>query len=342
MIRRLIPVLFLLCFLSASCITFSRETPETPFTPFFVTATLRATRAAPIPSTTPTNPAGAATLEVTAPADCRNQAVLLEDVTIPDGTQVGAGQVFTKTWKFKNTGTCPWTNYLLAFASGDKMNAPDTAPIPQTLPGATVNVSVDLTAPSVDGTYIGYFTLQTAGGQQVSIGIEKTFWVKIVVGAGGASSTPTNTNGTSSGGETASDNGGSCEHSENAGYVSQLLSLINSQREKAGVAPLTLNSQLSAAAQVHSVDQACHNFLSHSGSDGSSIAQRIGRAGYTPSYYLEIIAIGTPQDAISQWNNDAVHREAMLDPKVSEVGIGYAYSTNSVYGGHFTVDLASP
>lgn len=342
MIRRLIPVFLALCFLTVSCITLSRETPETPSTPFFVTSTLRATRAAPIPSATPTNPAGTATLEVTAPADCKNQAVLMEDVTIPDGTQVGAGESFTKTWKFKNTGTCPWTNYLLAFASGDKMNAPDTAPVPQTLPGATVNVSVDLTAPFADGTYTGYFTLQTTGGQQVSIGIEKTFWVKIVVGAGGTSSTPTSASGASSGGGVTSNSGGSCKYSENAGYVSQLLALINSQRAKAGVAALILNPQLSAAAQAHSVDQACHNFLDHEGSDGSSIAQRIGRAGYAPSYYLEIIAIGSPQDAMTQWNNSEIHRLAMLDPKASEVGIGYAYSTNSVYGGHFTVDLASP
>jgi len=343
MIRKLLPTFVILSFLVTSCISISAQTVEPPTTPTFVTSTLRPTHPALLPSFTPTNPAGTATLEVTAPPNCKNQAVLMEDVTIPDGTQVNAGTTFTKTWKFKNTGTCPWTNYLLAFASGDKMNAPDTAPIPQTLPGATVNVSVDLVAPSADGTYTGYFTLQSADGQQVSIGIEKTFWVQIVVGiGGGTSSTLAPTSGASSSGGASSHNGDNCQYSANAGYVNQLLSLINSQRSSAKVAALRLNSQLSAAAQAHSVDQACNSFLGHTGSDGSSIGQRISAAGYSASYYEEIIAVGSPQDAISQWNNDAVHRDAMLDPKVTEVGIGYAFSSNSVYGGHFTVDLANP
>jgi len=87
---------------------------------------------------------------------------------------------------------------------------------------------------------------------------------------------------------------------------------------------------------------ACNHFKDHIGSNGSTIGERIRASGYTPSYYVEIIALFTPQDAISQWNGEASHRLAMLDPKATEIGIGYAYSANSDYGGYFTVDLAKP
>jgi hypothetical protein len=89
---------------------------------------------------------------------------------------------FTKTWEFQNNGTCPWMNYSIKFASGDQMNAPLSAPIPDTAPKDKVQVSVDLTAPSSDGAFTGNFTLNDASGKNIPIGIEKTFWVKIVVG----------------------------------------------------------------------------------------------------------------------------------------------------------------
>ncbi len=129
---------------------------------------------APVETRTPT-------LAVTIPPNCKNNAALSRDVTIPDGTKINAGETFTKTWEFVNIGTCPWINYALKFAAGDRMSAPDSAPIPPTLSGSKVEISVELTAPSESGEYTGYFTLNDMNGKDVPIGTEKTFWVKIVV-----------------------------------------------------------------------------------------------------------------------------------------------------------------
>jgi len=52
---------------------------------------------------------------------------------------------------------------------------------------------------------------------------------------------------------------------------------------------------------------ACGNFLSHAGSDGSWIGDRARAAGYPGYGASEIIAIGTPQDAMNQWRNDQGH-----------------------------------
>jgi hypothetical protein len=239
--------------------------------------------------------------------------VLLRDVTIQDNTQVKAGEKFTKTWEFQNTGTCPWIDYTLEFSAGDQMNAPLSAPIPATVSKDKVQVSVELTAPAPNGTYTGYFTLNNSNGEIVPIGIEKTFWVKIIVGAGTIVPTTSGANPTQSG-STTTGGGANCNYSQNAGYVNQLASLINAERANAGLPALVVNSLLAAAAQGHAADMACNNMISHTGSDGSSSYSRILASGYSGSYSEEIIyGGGGPQAAMSWWMNDQIHRDAILN-----------------------------
>ena len=120
-------------------------------------------------------------------------------------------------------------------------------------------------------------------------------------------------------------------------YVQELASLINQARRNASLPALSLNPLLTQAAQGHSIDMACNNFLGHEGSDGSSIGALVREVGYIG--FMEILAIGTPQNAMDQWAADAPHWELVLDPNVTEMGIGYAYNANSNYGGYFTVDM---
>src|SRR5512136_442115 len=52
---------------------------------------------------------------------CDNSA-FVADVTIPDHTILAPGQVFEKTWTFKNTGTCTWKpGYTIIFMNGNAM-----------------------------------------------------------------------------------------------------------------------------------------------------------------------------------------------------------------------------
>jgi uncharacterized protein YkwD len=337
--------------LLAGCISISSETEAPTAAPQFVTSTLPPTKALVLPSTpTPLTPeaspdaTGTVTVVATEPADCKVQAVLLEDVTIPDDTLVDAGTTFTKTWRFKNTGTCHWTGYTINFLTGDRMGAPDSAPIPDTLAGSTVDVSLELTAPPEDGSYSGYFTLKDADGNSINIGTEKTFWLKIIVGNGAESPTATS-GGTSTGasGNTTSGTTAGCDVSENSAYATQIGVLINSERQKNGLPELTVNALLTNAAQKHAADMACNSILSHTGSDGSYVSTRIAAIGYAASYTEEIIyAGGGPPAAFDWWMNDKLHRDAILSTKSTEMGVGYAYLSSSTYGGYFTVDFASP
>jgi len=134
----------------------------------------------PIPptSTVPTN-----TPVPTAGAGC-DRAQYVSDVTVPDGTIFSPNAAFSKTWRLKNIGTCTWTTgYSVVFASGDRMGGMDTL-IPETVvPGQTVDVGVNLTAPSLAGSYRGYWQLKNASGALFGIGTtyDKPFWVDIVV-----------------------------------------------------------------------------------------------------------------------------------------------------------------
>jgi hypothetical protein len=112
---------------------------------------------------------------------------------VPDGTIFAPNAAFSKTWRLKNVGTCTWTTgYSLAFVSGDRMGGVDTL-LPQTVvPGQTVDVGVNLTAPSLAGSYRGYWELKNASGALFGIGatFDRPFWVDIrVSGSGSGGST---------------------------------------------------------------------------------------------------------------------------------------------------------
>ncbi len=132
------------------------------------------------------------------PAPC-DRAQFMADVTVPDGTVFAPGTAFTKTWRLKNIGTCTWTTfYALVFDAGEKMGGPDLVNMPRTVaPGQTVDVSVNLTAPSSSGAYRGYWKFQNADGVRFGIGTDRTrsWWVDIKVS--GAAATPTPTSATS-------------------------------------------------------------------------------------------------------------------------------------------------
>lgn len=100
-------------------------------------------------------------------------ATWLYDVSIPDGMILEPGAAFTKTWRVKNTGTCPWDQgYALSFHSGDAMGTKHTFPLAQIVnPNQEVDISIDLTAPVTEGSYSGYWRLATPFGGTIGFSI---------------------------------------------------------------------------------------------------------------------------------------------------------------------------
>jgi hypothetical protein len=94
-----------------------------------------------------------------------NDAGFVEDVSVPDGTLLAPEKDFKKTWRIKNTGTCQWTtSYAIGFAYGDKLGGTDTK-LPNSVdPGSTVDISVGMSAPKVNGWYGGWWRLKSETG----------------------------------------------------------------------------------------------------------------------------------------------------------------------------------
>ncbi|HSK89060.1 MAG TPA: CAP domain-containing protein, partial [Anaerolineales bacterium] len=137
---------------------------------------------------------------------------------------------------------------------------------------------------------------------------------------------------------------GNCTYTENPEYVETMIDLINKTRQEAGLKVLTVNEQLTEAAQAHSLDMACSGskFLEHKGSDGSWTGERLASVGYTNTYYFELLGVGLAQDALHEWSRHEDQWPAVIDPYVIEVGVGYAYSKFSRYGGYWTVIVGGP
>ncbi len=140
------------------------------------TATLRVAAAAATRTPTPTRRATSTRSPTPSPpptatptvAACLPNAAFVADVTVPDGTNFSPGERFTKTWQMRSNGCAPWpAGSVWAFVSGEQMGAPASVAAPETPPGETADISVDMVAPDTPGTYKGFWQLQDASGAPI-------------------------------------------------------------------------------------------------------------------------------------------------------------------------------
>jgi hypothetical protein len=135
------------------------DTPTPKFTQTFIPTETTVPTITDTPSPSPIPPT------TVVDTYCDNSA-FVADVTIPDHTILAPGQVFEKTWSFKNTGTCTWKpGYTITFVKGDVMG--NTRAINQTVaPQEEINVTVKLIAPHTPKDYSGVWRLANGKGQQ--------------------------------------------------------------------------------------------------------------------------------------------------------------------------------
>jgi uncharacterized protein YkwD len=105
----------------------------------------------------------------------------------------------------------------------------------------------------------------------------------------------------------------------------EILILTNKEREKAGLKPLTINSNLMEVAQAQSASMAQVSDLSHT-LNGKDLSLRIEKINYPYSYIGENIA-QSPfpiPNVMTMWMTSEGHRRNILDPNYKELGIGIA------------------
>ncbi len=107
-----------------------------------------------------------------------NDARLDSHVTVPNGSQMAAGDRIHKVWAVRNTGTTAWEpGYALGFVGGNQMDGADSVPVPTAAPGQIVRITLDLIAPPNPDKYIGRWRLRDPEGKYFG----PTLFVSIVV-----------------------------------------------------------------------------------------------------------------------------------------------------------------
>ncbi len=142
----------------------------------------------PLPPLTPTATPINQPPPTVVPSGC-DKASFVADVTVPDGTIFSPGAAFTKTWRLKNAGRCPWTTaYKFLFYSGEQMSAPTSINIPWNVaPGATVDLTVNMVAPGSPGKFRGHWILSNASGALFGIGADASMPIWVEINVAGAS-----------------------------------------------------------------------------------------------------------------------------------------------------------
>lgn len=108
-------------------------------------------------------------------------------------------------------------------------------------------------------------------------------------------------------------------------FESQVADLVNQERTKAGLKPLTLRADLSKVAETKSQDMQTKGYFSHTSPTYGSPFDMLKQFGVTYRTAGENIAKGqrTPQEVMTSWMNSSGHRANILNNQYDSIGVGY-------------------
>lgn len=118
----------------------------------------------------------------------------------------------------------------------------------------------------------------------------------------------------------------------------QMLYLVNMERNKQNLLPLTMNENLRQLARAHSQDMLERGYFSHFTPEGKSPFDRMNAFGITYTYAGENLAFSANVDlAMQGLMQSAGHRANILSPNFKKIGIGVINA--GVYGEMFSQEF---
>jgi len=126
-------------------------------------------------------------------------------------------------------------------------------------------------------------------------------------------------------------------------WKAEVLRLVNAERARHGVGALTWSAALEAAATSYACELISDDFFAHvNPRTGSTLASRVRAAGYEYWMVGENLAAGhtDPASVVSDWMNSPEHRENILNPAFTEMGVGVR--TGGDYGIYWVQELGRP
>jgi uncharacterized protein YkwD len=124
--------------------------------------------------------------------------------------------------------------------------------------------------------------------------------------------------------------------------IGEMLARINAYRSDNGLPGLTIDTRLMLAAALHSQDQASHCEMTHAGSNGSRLGERIKAQGYDFARAAENVAAGqaSVESVMASWWNSPGHRANLLGKDVTSIGFAKVVNNGcSNYATYWTQDF---
>lgn len=108
-------------------------------------------------------------------------------------------------------------------------------------------------------------------------------------------------------------------------YEKEVVRLVNEERAKNGIKPLTYDWELSRVARIKSQDMKDNKYFSHTSPTYGSPFQMMKSFGIKYRSAGENIARGqkTPKAVVDAWMNSSGHRANILNPSFTHIGVGY-------------------
>jgi uncharacterized YkwD family protein/spore coat assembly protein SafA len=114
------------------------------------------------------------------------------------------------------------------------------------------------------------------------------------------------------------------------GVEQQVLNIVNQERAKQGLKPLTMDWELQRVARTKSQDMKNKGYFSHQSPTYGSPFDMMKQFGISYRTAGENIAMGqrTPQEVMQSWMNSSGHRANILKADFTHIGVGYEASGN--------------
>jgi uncharacterized YkwD family protein len=108
-------------------------------------------------------------------------------------------------------------------------------------------------------------------------------------------------------------------------YATQVSQLVNQERQKAGLAPLTLDAELSNVAMAKAKDMIQNNYFDHNSPTYGSPFDMMRSFGIDYTAAGENIAKGqtSPQAVMTDWMNSPGHKQNILSSNYDSIGVAY-------------------
>lgn len=113
-------------------------------------------------------------------------------------------------------------------------------------------------------------------------------------------------------------------------FEQEVVDLTNQEREKEGLAPLEIDTELSKVAREKSKDMQANNYFDHNSPNYGSPFDMMQSFGIDYNTAGENIAQGqqTPEEVVDAWMNSEGHRENIMNGDFTHIGIGYVEEGN--------------